>query len=100
MTTPATTLALPVPSPSGKVAAAVAVPGDNTGDVRALFADVTKLTPRDEQAEKAFLASKLHVARTHPTLDLMARKAVTAQLAAGIEEAVAPSRTGPVPGGV
>jgi hypothetical protein len=70
---------LPVPSPTSKaVAAAVSV--NNGADVQALFADVTKMTPWDEEAKKAFLASKMHMVRTHPTLDLTARTRGRARL--------------------
>ena len=54
-------LEVPVPSAAGKF---------TTEDMQSLFADITKMTPRDEPAEKAFLASKLQMVRTHPTLDL------------------------------
>jgi hypothetical protein len=90
---------LPVPSPTSKAAAA-AVPVDSSADVQALFADVTKMTPWDEETKKAFLASKMHMVQTHPTLDLAARKAGVADLAAGLKEAGALTPTGPVPGGV
>ncbi len=89
----------PVPSPAPK-AAAMALPGENTGDVRVLFADITKMTPRDEKAEQAFLASKMHIARTHPTLDLTARKAAVADIAGAPREPAARTPAGPVPGGV
>jgi hypothetical protein len=55
--------------------------------VRALFADITKVTPRDEAAEKAFLAGTMHTVRTHPTLDHPARQA--AESGGGVEAAVA-----------
>ena len=62
---------LPVPSPTSKGAAVVSV--SNGENVQALFADITKMTPRDEEAEKAFLASKVHMVLTHPALDLTAQ---------------------------
>ncbi len=99
MTTESPARQLPLSSPTYRLAAA-ALPGDDTGDVRTLFADITKMTPRDEKAEKAFLASKGHLAMTHPTLDLPARKIAAASLARGTEVAVAPTITPPVPGGV
>jgi hypothetical protein len=77
---------LPVPSPTSKAAAA-AVPVGSSADVQALFADITKMTPWDEEATKAFLASKMHVVQTHQTLDLAARRAGAADLAAGFKEA-------------
>lgn len=90
---------LPVLSPTSKATAA-ALSVTNGADVQALFAKITKMTPRDEEAEKAFLASKLHMVRTHPTLDLTARKASAADLTTGLKEAIALTPTGPVPGGV
>jgi len=90
---------LPVPSPTSKAAAA-AVSATNGADVQALFADITKMTPWDEEAKKAFLASKMHMVATHPTLDLAARKAGAAELASGLKEAGALTPTGPIPGGV
>jgi hypothetical protein len=92
-------LQLPVPS-SILGAPAAAGAGDNTGDVRALFADITRQTPPDEEARKAFLAGKLHTIRTHPTLDLPARRAVVADLTAAPRNAAALTATGPIPGGV
>jgi hypothetical protein len=55
---------LPVPSPMGNLVVA---------DARKEFAQLTKRTRRDRQAERAFLASKLHMVRTLPTDDLAAR---------------------------
>jgi len=34
-----------------------------TADVRMLFADISKRTPRNVDAERAFLAGKMHIAR-------------------------------------
>jgi hypothetical protein len=65
---------LPVPSPMAQY---------TTGDARKLFEDITKLTPRDNVAERAFLASKMHIARTHPTLSLAARREIADGFAAG-----------------
>src|SRR6185436_8256613 len=92
-------LEFPLPSPTAKAPAAV-LPEENAADMRELFAEITKATPRDERAEEAFLASKLHTARTHPTLDLMARGAAAAEIAGGFKAPIAPTPTGPVPGGV
>lgn len=99
MTTESPILELPVPFTTTKAAAAL-VPGDQTADARVLFADITKMTPRDEATERAFLASKMHIIRTHPALDLTARAAAAADLADKLKEAVSPTPTGPVPGGV
>ena len=88
-----------LPSPPQKAYAA-AGPGDKAGDAQALFADLTKKTPRNEEAEKAFLASKLHMARTQPTLSLAAREAVVANLTRGLKDGAAAKLTEPIPGGV
>src|SRR5580692_10207501 len=90
-----TGVVLPIPAPDAQIIPAVFA-GDKRGDARGLFAEITKKTPRDAQAERAFLASKLHMIRTHPTLDLTARSAASAALnVANIKKP-----TGPVPGGV
>ena len=99
MTKESPVLELPVPSQTFK-ATAVASLGNQTADVRTLFADITKMTPRDEVAEKVFLASKMQIVQTHPALDLPARKVAAADLASGTKDAVTPTSTGPVPGGV
>src|SRR6059058_4472535 len=83
---------LSLPSPTKATASAAA------GDVRAVFAAITKRTPRDKQAENAFLASKFHMVRTHPMLNLAARKTLAATLTKGLKKTVAGSA--PVPGGV
>ncbi|MEU5423063.1 hypothetical protein [Streptomyces sp. NPDC020667] len=57
----------------------------------------------DERAELAFLASKVHVARTHPTLSLAERQASLAELADRLGEGALGLRDradGPTPGGV
>jgi hypothetical protein len=77
-----------------------ATTGYTTADVQVLFADITSRTPRDEESEQAFLAGKLHVIRTHPTLDPARRQAITADLAGVLARQVVPMPAGPVPGGV
>jgi hypothetical protein len=94
-----TGVGLPVPAPTAQVIPA-GVAEENSGDERALFAEITKKTPRDAEAEKAFLASKLHMAQTHPALDLTARAAAAAEIAAALKVAKVKKPTGPVPGGV
>lgn len=84
-------LELPVPSPTA---------GFGVGDVRAEFVRLTKRTPRSPEAEQAFLASRLHMIRTHPTLHLADREAAAAQLTSKLTKALAQKTTGPVPGGV
>ncbi len=84
-------LEVPVPSAAGKF---------TTEDMQSLFADITKMTPRDEPAEKAFLASKLQMVRTHPTLDLATRQTMAAHFAGGLAPQAVGQPTGPVPGGV
>jgi hypothetical protein len=88
----------PVPVP-------VAHPGmPKSHDARRMFAKITSGTERDEQAERAFLAMKAHVIRTHPRLDRHQRGAAFAELVqrVGYEPvATAEARDGaPVPGGV
>lgn len=90
---------LPVPAPAARVSPAV-LPSENSGDARALFADITKKTPRDVEAERAFLASKLHIAQTHPTMDFTGRAAAAADIVAALKVAKGKKPTGPVPGGV
>jgi hypothetical protein len=76
-----------------------AVPGSPTGDARALFQEMTKLSPRDAAAEQAFLASKAHMALTHPALGLQARREAASAMAEEISKAALPEDA-PVPGGV
>jgi hypothetical protein len=83
------TLAFPAPPSASKTA---------TGDMRAAFAQISKMTPRDPLAEQAFLASKAQVLATHPTLSVPARRALAASLPA--LGGVAPPGGAPVPGGV
>jgi hypothetical protein len=82
---------LPVPSP---------VSGFAVADMRKQFAKVTKETPRDAKAESAFIASKLHMLRTHPALHLTARKTLTTAFAGRLKKQLAKKYTGPPPGGV
>jgi hypothetical protein len=79
-----------------------------TADVRMLFADISKRTPRSVDAERAFLAGKMHIARTHPTLAPLADTTIAEAFVSGLKELAsgngsrAPPRkeTAPVPGGV
>src|SRR5438067_1841391 len=91
MTKEAPVLELPVPSAAANY---------TTADVRTLFADVTKRTPRDEESEHAFLTSKWHLIRTHPTFDPATRKVIADDYTRGLNVQVAQHLTGPVPGGV
>jgi hypothetical protein len=71
-----------------------------TADVRDEFARVTEGEPNDEAAVRAFVASKVHMLRSHPLL----RQPAWARLAAKLEDriAVAPAtlEDEPTPGGV
>ena len=70
-----------------------------TADVRDRFAELTKRTPRDEKAERLFLAGKLQMARTHPTDSLVSRHRL-ADLLAHDHHIVLQPDDAPVPGGV
>jgi len=71
------------------------------GDRRAEFAKLSRKSRRNPAAEQAFLASKLHVLRTHPSLSLVERKnAVEIFTSRFVGRRKAPSGTQPVPGGV
>lgn len=68
-------------------------------DVRDKFAELTKKTPRDERAERLFLAGKLHMVRTHPTDSLVSRRRLADMLVRDYDIAQLISGA-PVPGGV
>jgi hypothetical protein len=91
-------LALPGPVP---------VPGRDmpvdVADLRDAFAKITSETPREKDAEQAFLASKLHLVRTDPTLRKAEREPILGQLTERLGKTsldVLARKTGPVPGGV
>jgi hypothetical protein len=90
------TLPSPVPVPGRDMPVEV-------GDARDQFAKITSEAPSDEDAEQAFLASKIHLVRTAPTLHKAERDQVLVQfrerLGATSLDRVARA-TGPVPGGV
>jgi hypothetical protein len=86
-----TSLQLPVPSP---------LEGAGVADLQDEFANITRQTPRDPDAERAFLASKVLIARTHPTLHLQERATAVAQLVSKAGAAQPESKSAPVPGGV
>jgi hypothetical protein len=73
-------------------------------DARRMFAEITSKTDRDEQGERAFLATKAHMIRTHPRLDRHQRGAAFAELVqrVGHEHIAAAEESdgAPVPGGV
>jgi hypothetical protein len=87
----ATALELPVPSP---------ITGLAVGDVQAEFAKITRATPRDPQAEQAFIAARLHMIRTHPTLHPAEREAAAALLISKLKKVPLLKIGAPVPGGV
>ncbi|HEX4837680.1 MAG TPA: hypothetical protein VFV03_04055 [Solirubrobacteraceae bacterium] len=88
--------------------APVPVPGRDmptkSKDERRLFARITRETPRDEKAEKAFVATRAHMIRTHPRLDQTERAPAFAELVERVgHDTVAAAenrKTAPVPGGV
>ncbi|HXO80939.1 MAG TPA: hypothetical protein VN856_13740 [Mycobacterium sp.] len=72
-------------------------------DARRAFAKITSDTPRDDEAERAFLAAKIHVVRTHPRLDRHQRASAYAELVERVGHQRlhdAEVKGGPVPGGV
>jgi hypothetical protein len=69
-------------------------------DVRAEFEDITRKTPRDAQAEQAFIASKLHIINTDPRLETAERESFANELLAGVEQRPTKDYAGPIPGGV
>ena len=87
---PLISLELSVPSP---------ITGSRVVDRLSEFMEITRQTPRDSAAESAFLASKLHTIKTHPTLLLNERTAAIAQLTSK-DRSYRKKRTPPVPGGV
>jgi hypothetical protein len=98
MTETMSDLALPGPVP---------VPGRDmpteVADARDSFAKITIEAPPDEGANQAFLASKLHLIRTDPTLHKAERASVVGQLGERVGRAALEQlakETVPVPGGV
>ena len=88
---PRDTHELPCPSPLN---------GSKPADVRAEFARLTKQTPRDAPAERAFMLSKFHMLRTHPRLKPREREEMLAELATHFKKKIAAGSSPPVPGGV
>jgi hypothetical protein len=90
-------LEVPVPTPGREMPTEIA-------DERENLAKITKETPRDMEAEDAFLASKSHIARTHPALDRAERELavgeLTERLGSALLNALTKDKTPPVPGGV
>jgi hypothetical protein len=72
-------------------------------DEREYSANITEETPRDMRAEEAFIASKQHLAMTHPILDFAEREEALAELTERIErarlDAMAKEGPPPSPGG-
>ena len=72
-------------------------------DMRDEFARISRKTPRSEEAKQAFLASKLHILKTHPRLSLKVRESLVARLTSNIEKSFPnfPKKINPpTPGGV
>ena len=72
----------------------------NVADVRDQFAKTSSQTPRDQVAEQAFLASKLHILQTHPALSLEERASAVAHFTSSLKVAPPQKVTQPIPGGV
>src|SRR2546430_13643851 len=98
------------PSPGSRPGAPRATPGPHTlvapapnsiakaADLMEHFARITKKTPRNKEAERAFLARKLHTLRTHPTFTLEQRAEVLARFTSRLGGIV--KRLPPTPGGL
>lgn len=71
-----------------------------TSDMQAEFQKITEQTPRDTVAEQAFIASKMHLIETHPTLHIAERDAIIAEFMAGFKILLPEKYSGPIPGGV
>jgi hypothetical protein len=73
------------------------------GDAREHVAEITREMEPDVQAEDAFLASKVHIANTHPRLDRAERELALTELMERIGserlDALAAQTTPPTPGG-
>jgi hypothetical protein len=82
-------------------AAGLTAPAE-TADERETFTGLTREAVSDPDAERAFLAAKAHLIRTHPTLRSADRSAVLAELPDAVGHALPEVRAtgGPVPGGV
>jgi hypothetical protein len=80
-----------VPSPNSSLA---------VEDVREEFSKITQRTPRNKKAQQAFIASKLHILRTHPEFELRDREALVAEFSSQLGKRLAKKISGPVPGGV
>jgi hypothetical protein len=84
-------LQLPFASPNSSLVVA---------DMREQFSKITSRTPRNKEAQQAFLAGKLHILRTHPAIELRAREALVGQFSAQLGKAPTKKIGRPVPGGV
>lgn len=87
-------ISTPTPAPvNGK-----GMPGD-PADERERFSRITREYPdeKHELSERAFLASKVHLARTHPTLDPAEREDVLSELAERLGRAALEPVQPPVP---
>jgi hypothetical protein len=68
--------------------------------MRTEFAKITKRTARNRAAERAFIASKMHIVMTHPMLNRAVRDAAVAKLRSTLKKPLAKKTAAPVPGGV
>jgi hypothetical protein len=80
---------VPAPSP---------MPGATTGDARSDFASITKKTPRDKALEEAFVANKMLVLQTQPTLSRNDRVSLLGMMPNWLT--TGKTQKQPVPGGV
>src|SRR5271155_2466666 len=78
-TLPSAPIQLPVPSPNSNLVVA---------DVRERFSKITSRTPRSREGQQAFIASKLHILRTHPALEFRDREAVVAQFSSRLSKSL------------
>jgi hypothetical protein len=75
-------------------------PHKTTEDQRIPFAEMTAKSPVDEAFRSAFLQSKLRIAQTHPTADIVARDRTVQSLIESIGPMAPEMLTQPIPGGV
>lgn len=86
---------LPAPPPQ-----AAHLKHQGTSDARSEFETLGKAAARNSDAERAFVASKLHILKTHPAFDIVARGALVSQLVDRLARTEKDLATTPPPGGV
>jgi len=75
-------------------------PHATIADLQAHFAAITAKVPVDHNFRKAFIASKIRIAHTHPALDLVARDQAVQHLVDRLGPLAQELRGQPIPGGV